>query len=196
VLAQWHCPEPYLIVPDPDGPGRDHLVGSLVGDLSAAVGPTAGITQAGMSLRWARRTLALVERGVLPAKETVRCLDHIPILAGVLSEELIGLALRERLAPLLDLPPQRRDPLMRTLLIYMENRDNAVAAAEILMVHEQTVRYRIRRLEAILGPLPFDPERRLEVMLLLHTWSRLHQSGDTSRAFGQEDAGNALTGAA
>ncbi|WP_395109933.1 PucR family transcriptional regulator [Actinomadura sp. SCN-SB] len=196
VLAHWHCAEPYLIVPDPDGPGRDHLVDSLVGDSSAAVGPTAGITEAGMSLRWARRTLALVERGVLPAKGTVRCLDHVPILAGVMSEELLGVAMRERLAPLLDLPPQRRDPLVRTLLVYMENRDNAVAAAERLVVHEQTVRYRIRRLEQLLGPLPCDPEHRLEVMFLLHTWSRLHQPGGTGRAPGQEDVGNALIGAA
>jgi hypothetical protein len=196
VLAHWHCAEPYLIVPDPDGPGRDQLVDSLVGDLSAAVGPTVGITRGGMSLRWARRTLALVERGVLPANETVRCLDNIPVVAGMMTEELIELSMRARLAPLLDLPAHRRDPLVRTLLIYMQNRDNAVAAAESLMVHEQTVRYRIRRLEQILGSLPFDPEHRLEVMLMLNTWSWLHPPCKPGQAPGQPDARKALTGAA
>ncbi|MFG2001130.1 PucR family transcriptional regulator [Spirillospora sp. NPDC048911] len=173
ILADWHGADPYLIVPDPEGPGQERLLASLARDQMAAIGPTVAVTRAGMSLRWARHTLALVERGVFPAKEPIRCVDHIPTLAGAMCEELIDVAVRTRLAPLLELPPQRREPLARTLLVYMENRDNAVAAAEKLLVHEQTVRYRIRRLEEILGDLPFDSAHRTELMLLLHSWVRI-----------------------
>ncbi|KAB2339966.1 PucR family transcriptional regulator [Actinomadura rudentiformis] len=190
ILADWHGPDPYLIVPDPEGPGQERLLASLARGHMAAIGPTVAVTRAGMSLRWARHALALVERGVFSAKEPVRCVDHIPTLAGAMCEELIDVALRVRLAPLLELPPQRREPLARTLLVYMENRDNAVAAAEQLLVHEQTVRYRIRRLEEILGDLPFDSAHRTELMLLLHSWVRISPPEDPVLPAGtrQDDA--------
>lgn len=180
VLADWHGPVPYLIVPDPQGPGRDGLITSLVRNCKAAVGPTVPMTRGALSLRWAARALSLVERGVLPAKEPVRCLDHLPTLVSAMSEELIDVALRGRLAPLMDLPPHRREPLARTLLIYMESRDNAVAAADRLLVHEQTVRYRIRRLEELLGDVLYDPEHRIELLLMLHTWVNFDQPSDAT----------------
>ncbi|TDC84401.1 helix-turn-helix domain-containing protein [Actinomadura sp. 7K507] len=176
-LADWHASDPYLICPDPDGPGRDRLLTAIKGTRSAAIGPAVPLTRAAVSLRWARRGLALVERGVLPGKEPLRCLDHLPSLVAAQSEELIDVALGSRLAPLMRLPPHRRDALSRTLLTYMENRDNAVAASERLMVHEQTVRYRIRRLEETLGGVLTDPDRRTELLLLLHYLVRL-DSGD------------------
>ncbi|MFG1857206.1 PucR family transcriptional regulator [Actinomadura geliboluensis] len=172
-LADWDAAEPYLICPDPDGPGRDRMLAALKGTLSAAIGPAVPPARAAMSLRWARRGLALVERGVLPGKEPLRCLDHLPSLVAAQSEELLDLALDGRLAPLMELPPHRRDALSRTLLTYMECRDNAVAAAERLLVHEQTVRYRIRRLEETLGGVMLDPDRRIELLLLLHHLVRL-----------------------
>ncbi|NVI86695.1 helix-turn-helix domain-containing protein [Actinomadura sp. BRA 177] len=172
-LADWDAAEPYLICPDPDGPGRDRMLALLKGTRSAAIGPAVPLVRAGLSLRWARRGLALVERGVLPGKEPLRCLDHLPSLIAAQSEELIDVALGGRLAALMKLPPHRRDALSRTLLTYMECRDNAVAAAERLLVHEQTVRYRIRRLEETLGGMMLDPDRRIELLLLLHYLVRL-----------------------
>lgn len=173
-LADWHAPAgPYLICPDPDGPGRDRLLAAIKGTRSAAIGPAVPPARAALSLRWARQGVALVERGVLPGKEPVRCLDHLPSLVAAQSEELLDVALGTRLAPLMKLPPHRRDALARTLLIYMECRDNAVAAAERLLVHEQTVRYRIRRLEETLGGVLHDPGRRIELLLLLHHLVRL-----------------------
>lgn len=172
ILADWHDPRPFLVIPDPDGPGRARLVASLVHGCDAAVGPTVPPAKAALSLRWARHALALVERGVIARKEPVRCLDHIPTLVAAMSEELINVALDERLSPLAEQPPHRREQLALTLLTYMENRDNAVAAAERLLIHEQTVRYRLRRLEELLGDTLSDPERRIEMLILLHTWIR------------------------
>ncbi|MFD0683503.1 helix-turn-helix domain-containing protein [Actinomadura fibrosa] len=172
-LADWHAPAPYLIWPDPDGPGRDRRLAAIGTARSAAIGPTVPPARAALSLRWARCGLALIERGVLPGKEPLRCLDHLPSLVAAQSEELLDVALGNRLAPLMALPPHRRDALSRTLLTYMECRDNAVAAAERLLVHEQTVRYRIRRLEEVLGGVMTDPDRRIELLLLLHHLVRL-----------------------
>ncbi|MEU5876094.1 helix-turn-helix domain-containing protein [Spirillospora sp. NPDC047279] len=180
VLADWHGPVPFLIVPDPDGPGQDRLISSLVRDCSAAVGPTVPITRGALSLRWATHALKLIERGVLPAKEPARCLDHLPTLVAAMSSELIDVAIRTRLAPLMELPRHRREPLARTLLTYMECHDNAVAAAERLLVHEQTVRYRIRRLEEMFGDALDDPDRRVELLLLLHTWIRVRSPEETA----------------
>lgn len=176
VLADWDAEVPYMIVPDPDGPGRDRLVAGLVrGCPAAAIGPTVPLTRGAVSRRWAVRTLELVGRGVIEAPggapdEPVRCLDHVPTLVAAMSEELISVALAERLAPLRKLPQHRREPLARTLLAYLENKDNAVATADRVLVHEQTVRYRIRRLEEMLGDVLHEPGRRLELLLLLHAW--------------------------
>jgi PucR C-terminal helix-turn-helix domain len=176
-LTDWDAPDPYLIFPDPDGPGRDRLPAAVKGTRAAAIGPTVPPGRAALSLRWARRGLALIERGALPGKEPLRCLDHLPTLVATQSEELLDVALSARLGPLMKLAPHRRDALTRTLLTYMECRDNAVAAAERLLVHEQTVRYRIRRLEETIGGAMLDPDRRIELLLLLHHLVRL-DSGD------------------
>lgn len=176
-LADWDAADPYLIFPDPDGPGRDRLPAAVKGTRAAAIGPSVPPARAALSLRWARRGLALIERGVLPGKEPLRCLDHLPTLVAAQSEELLDVALGARLGPLMALAPHRRDALSRTLLTYMECRDNAVAAAERLLVHEQTVRYRIRRLEETVGGAMLDPDRRMELLLLLHHLVRI-DSGD------------------
>jgi hypothetical protein len=180
VLADWHGPIPYLIVSDPDGPGQQRLLATLTRDCQAAIGPTVPFTKGALSMRWARHALELIERGVLPGKEPVRCLDHLPTLIAARSEELIDVALRDRLAPLVELPRHRREPLIKTLLTYMENRDNAVAAADRLLVHEQTVRYRIRRLEQMLGELIYDPDHRIELLLLLHAWVYIRPASETA----------------
>ncbi|GAA2429621.1 PucR family transcriptional regulator [Actinomadura vinacea] len=172
VLADWHGPAPYLIVPDPDGPGRERMLAGLVRGRPAAVGPTVPLNKGAVSLRWARRTLDLVVRGAIPEKAPVDWIDHVATLVASMSEELIDLAVGVRFGPLMELPRHRREPLVGTLLAYMESRDNAVAAAERLVVHEQTVRYRIRRLEQLLGDTLYDPDRRIELLLLLHTWVR------------------------
>src|SRR5581483_9479773 len=151
---------------------QTRLIGSLLSGCPAAIGPTVPLTRGAVSLRWARRTLELVERGVIPAEGPVASLDHVPDLAAGMCEELLELALPARLGPLMKLPEQRRRPLAETLLAYAESRDNAVAAADRLLVHCQTVRYRMHRLETLLGDLIYDPSRRVELLLMLHAATR------------------------
>ncbi|MFC6883663.1 MULTISPECIES: helix-turn-helix domain-containing protein [Actinomadura] len=175
-LARWTAPEPYLIWPDPDGPGEPPLPLHGVA-VPVAIGPTVPLEKGAMSLRWARRVLALVERGAITGERPVRCLDHLPSLLTDMGEELIGAALPARFGPLLRLRPKRRRVLTDTLLVYLESRDNAVIAAERLRVHKQTVRNRIRDVETVLGDAIHDPARRIELLILLHHLARVADRG-------------------
>ncbi|SPT57657.1 Sugar diacid utilization regulator [Actinomadura madurae] len=167
VLADWEAPVPFLVVPDPEGPGQDRLWPALRRLGTAAIGPTVPVGQGAVSLRWARHALTLIERGLLPDDGPVRCVDHIASLAALTAEELIGATAGAVLGPLLELAPARRLPLAETLLTYLRCGDNAVIAAERLHIHEQTVRYRLRRITELTGGRFTEPEGRLDVMLML-----------------------------
>ncbi|MGI8332566.1 PucR family transcriptional regulator [Actinomadura scrupuli] len=171
VLADWDGAAPYLVVPDPDGPGQERLVASLMRDHPGALGPTVPLTRGAVSLRWARRAVALMERDVLPAG-TVRCVEQLATLMASTSEDLIEAATTTLLAPILALPAHRRRPLAMTLLVYLQCGDNAVTTGERLHVHQQTVRYRIRRLQELYGGDLGDPDTRLDMMIALNSMLR------------------------
>ncbi|MEV3925121.1 helix-turn-helix domain-containing protein [Actinomadura coerulea] len=179
VLADWEAPVPFLVVPDPEGPGQDRLWPALRRLGTSALGPTVPIGQGAISLRWARHALTLVERGLLPGEGPVRCADHIASLATLAADELVGATAEAVLGPLLELPPPRRQPLAETLLTYLQCGDNAVIAAERLHIHEQTVRYRLRRITELTGGRFTEPDGRLDLMLML-SW--LVRTGRADRA--------------
>lgn len=179
VLADWEAPVPFLVVPDPEGPGQDRLWPALRRLGTSALGPTVPIGQGALSLRWARHALTLVERGLLPGEGPVRCVDHIASLSTLAADELVGATAEAVLGPLLELPPPRRQPLAETLLTYLQCGDNAVIAAERLHIHEQTVRYRLRRITELTGGCFTEPDGRLDLMLML-SW--LVRTGRADRA--------------
>ncbi|MFG2026603.1 helix-turn-helix domain-containing protein [Streptomyces sp. NPDC048825] len=165
VLADRNPVAPYLIVPNPRISGR----GWLPKAKGAVLGPVVPVDQGAVSLRWARRALDLVDRGVLAAEAPLRCVDHLAVLTAFQSGDLLEAAATTLLGPLLELPPRRREPLLETLLVYLRCGDNAVLTAERLHVHEQTVRYRLRQISQLTDGTCPDPERHLETMLTL-TW--------------------------
>lgn len=177
VLADWRSHAPSLVIPDPDGPGREQLLAGL-GGLRAALGPTVDLSRGAVSLRWARRALDLADTGKIRADGLVRCLDHIPTLVAAAGLDLIESAIPQRLAPLMDLTPAQRDRLVPTLLAYLENGRNAAAASQHLNVHKQTVRYRLASLEDMFAQDLGDPSRHLELLLLLHSWEHLIERSD------------------
>ncbi|SNS54692.1 helix-turn-helix domain-containing protein [Actinomadura mexicana] len=179
VLADWEAPVPFLVVPDPEGPGQDRLWPALRRLGTSALGPTVPIGQGAVSLRWARHALTLAERGLLPDDGPVRCVDHIASLATLAAEELVDATAEAALGPLLELPPARRQPLAETLLTYLQCGDNAVIAAERLHIHEQTVRYRLRRITELTGGRFTEPDGRLDLMVML-SW--LVRTGRADRA--------------
>ncbi|MFC6880601.1 MULTISPECIES: helix-turn-helix domain-containing protein [Actinomadura] len=167
LLADFGAPEPCLLLPDPDGCGPGPAE-PLLRDWVVAVGPTVPTRRAAESLRWARETLALAGRGVIPDAGVIRSAEHVPTLMIFRAEELIDDAATTRLAPLSAVPPARRERLAETLLALLEHNFNAADASRRLRVHPQTVRYRLRHLQDLFGDDLRDPRRCLEMELILH----------------------------
>jgi DNA-binding PucR family transcriptional regulator len=171
VLADWTAPEPCLLVPDPDGPGRQAAIDRALRDRAlrarpAAIGPSVPLARAAMSLRWARHALALARAGVIPAGP-VHCDQHLSTLL-ILADEDLAAALRgRRLAPLARLRPAQRDRIAETLLAWLQLGENAAEVAQRIHVHPQTVRYRMRQIHELFGDQLRDPDRRFELQLAL-----------------------------
>jgi hypothetical protein len=171
VLADWTGPEPCLLVPDPDGPGRQAAIDRALSDRAlggrpAAIGPSVPLARAAMSLRWARHALALARAGVIPAGP-VRCDQHLSTLLILADEDLAAVLCGRRLAPLARLRPGQRDRIAETLLAWLQLGENAAEVAQRLHVHPQTVRYRMRQIRELFGDQLRDPDRRFELQLAL-----------------------------
>ncbi|MFC0042727.1 helix-turn-helix domain-containing protein [Actinomadura rayongensis] len=167
VLVDPALPEPRLIVPDPDGGARARQLRALLKEWIVVQGPALPVPRLPESLTWARRALDLVRRGKIAADGVVRCMDHVPLLVVFAAEDLLDHAADLRLAPLAGLPPAQADRLARTLLVLLECNFNATEAGVRLCVHPQTIRFRLRRLEELLGTDLHDPRGCLELEMIL-----------------------------
>ncbi|GAA4104911.1 helix-turn-helix domain-containing protein [Actinomadura miaoliensis] len=167
ILADLERRTPSLIIPDPDGPGRAKLVDRALSGSLAVVGPTVPVTEAARSFQWARKTLGLVERGVIEADGVVRSVEHMSTLILFQDEDLIVSLARLRLAPLAHLRAGQQDRLAETLLAWLQSGRNANEVAMRLHVHPQTVRYRLRQLEELFGDQLLDPDLRFDLEIVL-----------------------------
>ena len=168
VLIDMVRPDPCLLVPDPDGPGRADLIERGLRGWMGAVGPAVPLARASSSLRWARRALALSRRGIISAGPGVtRCDDHLSTLVLFSDEDLIQGLAGARLAPLDQLRPAQQDTLAETLLAWLQNAGNARETARHLHVHPQTVRYRLRQLHALFGGTLLEPDLRFDLEIAL-----------------------------
>ena len=159
---------PWLVVPDPDGPGRRAMIDRALDAAPAAVGPTVTTPDAARSLRWARLALDVVGEGARP----VRAADHLADLILLGDRALASLLARSRLAALDDLPPGERERLMATLAAWLAHQRHTPAIADELLVHPQTVRYRIAKLRRLLGSVMDTAEGRFELGLALRIAAR------------------------
>ncbi|GAA3201197.1 helix-turn-helix domain-containing protein [Actinocorallia longicatena] len=163
----------FLVVPDPEGPGRPASLRRMLEGRPSAIGPTVGTGRAEVSLRLARRTLDLLAPGSPGEHFPVRAIDHVPDLMIMSDPDLFRRLTERTLAPLAGQPRGKRAVFMQTLLAYFECGYSTGAVADRLHVHAQTVRYRIRRLEEIFGPELHDPDRMLDHLIALRAWRLL-----------------------
>ncbi|MFD0686264.1 PucR family transcriptional regulator [Actinomadura fibrosa] len=172
VLTGLHLDEPCLVVPDPEGPGRRRQIESGLRGWTAAIGPAVEITGLARSLRLARQALGLAAQGVLPAGRPIAVTDHLPLLILMRDRYLMEVTVKRALAPLIEAGdrPGHVRRLAETFLVALECDFNATAVATGLSVHAQTVRYRMRQLEALFGDDLHDPSRRLEFHMALRAW--------------------------
>jgi hypothetical protein len=174
VLTGLDLEKPCLIVPDPEGPGRRAMLRAGLRGTAAAVGPTVTVTEVARSLHWAGQALGLAERRIIPQARPIFVTDHLPIMMIMQDEELAGIAVADRLAPLEALPVTRRLRLAQTLFACLECNFNATEVAGRLRVHPQTIRYRIRQLEQVFGPEIHELDRRFEFLVTLRAWLAMH----------------------
>lgn len=175
VLADLDIPQPHLLVPGDLTAHRLTMLGTALAGTRAAVGLTVPVAQAADSVRWARRVLQFVDDGVVPDAPLIRCEDHLTTLWLLSDPALVGHLAARELAPLRGLPPSRRDRLVETLRVHVSTRASAEQVGEMLGVHAQTVRYRLRNLDTYLGDRLSDPERRFAIEVALRS---LHLRND------------------
>ncbi|KPC64893.1 PucR family transcriptional regulator [Streptomyces chattanoogensis] len=156
-----------LVVPDPATQTRARLEAALKGR-AAAVGHVVTATEAASSLRWARYLLTLAPSRVGPEARAAFVDDHLSALL-LLQDESLADALTSRwLGPLEELTPRQSERLEVTLLAWLEG-GGAPEAAKLLHVHPQTVRYRLRQIEKLFGPVLRDPRSRFELEMALRS---------------------------
>lgn len=167
VLADLSDPQPHLLIPGPlDDARRTMLDHSLLGT-RAAIGLTVPTALASDSIRWARRVLELVDAGVIDDAPVILCEDHLITLWLLSDPVLLDQLARRELAPIAGISATRRERLVETLRIWLDTRGTAAHMGELLDVHPQTVRYRMRNLESIFGEQLIDPESRFSTEAVL-----------------------------
>ncbi|RAY12824.1 PucR family transcriptional regulator [Actinomadura craniellae] len=179
VLVDLTRPDPCLLVPDPDGPGRLRMLRRGLRDTRFTIGTTVPLRQARTSLRLARRSLALVQRGLLQEGAAgVHCADHLPALLLLGDEDVARQLVRRHLPAFTALKPEQRERLAETLLTWLTSGGSYPEVAVRLSVHPQTVRYRMRQIEGLFGDRLHDPEWRFEMLLALHADRLAGGTGD------------------
>jgi hypothetical protein len=157
----------WLVLADPEGPGRQAALERAVAGETAALGPTVTPLEASRSLRWARLTLDLLRARALPDDRLVRTADHLATVILLQDADLARALVTARLAVLDALPAAERARLAETLRAWLAHQRHTPAVADELHVHPQTVRYRIAKLRELLGEALDTPEGRFELELAL-----------------------------
>lgn len=184
VLVDFLDNDPHLLVPGAfDLHRRAMLEQALVGS-RAAVGLTLPLASACDSLRWARQTLALAERGAIAADKIVYCDDHLLSLWLLAAPGLLDRLAAQQLAPLAGLTANRRRRLLETLQVWLANRGKALDMAEELGVHPQTVRYRMRTIKQTFGDALDDPDWRAATEIVVRAL-HLCEPGDEHEALAE-----------
>lgn len=167
VLADLSDPQPHLLVPGPFDEARRHMLEQAMPGAHVAIGLTVPAALASDSIRWARRVLELVDAGVIEDAPFVHCDAHLTTLWLLSDPALLDQLAERELAPVGGISTARRERLIETLSIWLDTRGTAAQMGELLSVHPQTVRYRMRSLESIFGQQLVDPEARFSTEAVL-----------------------------
>ncbi|GAA2413317.1 PucR family transcriptional regulator [Actinomadura vinacea] len=167
VLADLGTAEPHLLVPGPLTAARRERLLAALPERRAATGLAVPPGEAADSLRWARRTLALVDAGIVEDAGLTSAEDHLLELWLLADGALLDQVARRRLAVLARMAGTQRLRLTETLGAWLETQGNAVETAKRLRVHPQTVRYRLRQINEAFGEQLTDPDSRFALEAVL-----------------------------
>lgn len=167
VLADLECAAPHLLMPGPFTAARRAMLDAAVPGRRVAVGLTVPPAQAADSLRWARQALSLALDGVFEDEQVVLCEENLVTLWLLSDPALVEQLTRRRLGILDGMTPGQQDRLTETLRTWLVTRGTAAEIAELLHIHPQTVRYRMRKIEQTFGEELDDPEARFGIEVAL-----------------------------
>ncbi|AXE81370.1 helix-turn-helix domain-containing protein [Streptomyces atratus] len=179
VLVDFTDPQPHLLIPGPFDEMRRRMLDHALPGARAAIGLTVPTALAPDSIRWARRVLELVDAGVIDDAPVILCEDHLITLWLLSDPVLLDQLARRELAPMAGISANRRERLTETLRIWLDTRGTAAQMGELLDVHPQTVRYRMRNLESIFGEQLVDPESRFSTEAVLRAMRLRTRNDDT-----------------
>ena len=156
-----------VLVPDAGAPARARRLTAAAQGRPAALGPAVPLALAGLSVRRAVATHALLADGRLGERAFARAEEHLHALV-IAADPALGAELaQQRLAPLQTLADGPRARLTETLRAWLDRPGQVQAVAAELGVHPQTVRYRVKQLRELFGDRLEDPEARFELGLAL-----------------------------
>jgi hypothetical protein len=160
-----------LLVPDMGGSNRPQLM-RVLQDRKAVVGPSRPWMAAAASYQRALRTYQLVPP---TGKEPIDSEDHlVTLVLGADLEALTDLRTRA-LEPLSHLRPSTAERLTETLRSWLLHQGRREEIATDLVVHAQTVRYRVTQLREAYGDRLGDPQTILELTVALAAGGRTPQ---------------------
>ncbi len=135
--------------------------------LALGVSAPCALEEAGVAYAQAERALAVALRGGR------RSVDHEEVGAGsllpLLGEEAVTAFAEGLLRPLRDHDRTSRGDLVASLRAWLSRHGQWDAAAADLGVHRHTLRYRMRRVEELLGRSLDDTDVRMELWLALRS---------------------------
>jgi DNA-binding PucR family transcriptional regulator len=129
------------------------------------VSPTyTTLLETSSALRLARMALSTARTGTVQ----VRRFDEHPLgVAAVNASAAMDRVVQIVLGPVLNQPAQDRAVLLETLGAWRDNHGSTEGAARQLYCHPNTIRLRLRRVEAATGRLLSDPRAAAEILLAL-----------------------------
>lgn len=142
--------------------------GSVVAGLSDVCTGATQHVAAARECRFAHRVLAA--RGGPARTLAIGDLGTYRLLAHVADPEVGRAAARNHLDPLLEPDASDRGELLHTLRTYLAHDRRGTETARALHVHVNTLRYRVQRIEELLGVSFDDADTRSSLQLALHLW--------------------------
>ena len=168
-IGAWIDERVIVLVPDPDAPGRRARLARAFAERTAALGPAGTLADAPASYARALRCAGLQAAGVIPADGLADSSEHLAALTIHADPAALADLTSRRLAPLDGLTAVQRQRLGTTLAAWLAHQGNVAEVAAGLVVHPQTVRYRLTRLRELFGDALDDPEARFELALALRS---------------------------
>lgn len=102
------------------------------------------------------------------------------LLAGTEDLGEVERFIQRWIGPLLEYDARRNAELVRTLMHYLQHGGNYVATAGSLIVHRNTLKYRLQRIRQISGLDLSDPEVFFNLQLATRAWQTLQALGGTA----------------